>query len=292
MTFHNLGSINIDLLFRVPHIAAPGETILSHSLTRGLGGKGANASVALAKAGAGVLHHGAIGEDGAWVLNALSGYGVDCKYVQTLDEPTGQAIIQVDDAGENAITLLRGANWSFEPSLVDVILEAAKEGDWLVVQNETAHVPFAAQCAKDAGLRVAYAAAPFDADATRSVLPFVDLLALNHIEAAQLSASSGTAIEQLQPHMILVTKGADGATLYEKTKQPVHQPAFNVPSVVDTTAAGDTFFGFFLAALDNKIAIQDCLSFASAAAALTVTKPGAAEAIPDRNAVTTFLSSV
>jgi len=149
MTVHNLGSINIDLVFRVPHIPAPGETLLSSGMSRGLGGKGANTSIALAGSGAKVRHYGAVGADGEWTIAALEGKGVDCSDVRVLDMPSGQAVIQVDDQGENAITLLKGANWGFGTDTLDALFENAKAGDWLVLQNETDHVALAARRAKD-----------------------------------------------------------------------------------------------------------------------------------------------
>jgi len=290
MTVHNLGSINIDLVFRVPHIPAPGETLLSKGMTRGLGGKGANTSIALAEAGASVIHYGAVGSDGKWAIEELTARGIDCSHVGVLEMPSGQAIIQVDDEGENAITLLKGANWSFGTDLLDDLFETAKSGDWLVLQNETAHVALAAKRAKTLGLMVAYAAAPFDAEATRDVLPFVDCLALNEIEAAQLSEQTGSEISDMPVPMILVTRGENGATLYRNGKAPVSKAAMKVDQVRDTTGAGDTFFGFFLGSLSRNLSHEDCLRVASAAAALSVTKIGAAAAIPSISEVEAILS--
>ena len=276
----NLGSINIDLVFEVPHIATPGETVMSHALSRGLGGKGANTSVALARGGASVRHFGAIGRDGRDMVTKLETFGVDCSGVQVLDGETGQAVIQVDEDGENAITLLRGANWDMPEAIVGEVVAAAKPGDWLVLQNETAHVPEAARRARGAGARVAYAAAPFDAGATTEVLSHTDLLALNHIEAAQLAEATGRTAAEFGPDMVLVTHGADGARLYCKGSDPLHQPAARAEAVVDTTAAGDTFFGFFLARLDAGAEVADALRVAAAASAIGVSRKGASASIP------------
>lgn len=280
MTIFNLGSVNIDLVFKVPHIATPGETVMSHAMSRGLGGKGANTSVALARAGADVRHYGAIGVDGADMVERLERFGVDCSAVRRLETETGQAVIQVDEAGENAITLLRGANWQMPENIIDDIIGSAVSGDWLVLQNETAHVPLAAERCSEAGLRVAYAAAPFDADATGAVLPFCDLLALNHIEAAQLCEATGREVENLGPAMTLVTHGADGAWLYRTESAPIFQPSAKATEVVDTTAAGDTFLGFFLGRLDRGDSIERALSVASQASAIGVSRPGASDSIP------------
>jgi len=291
MTIHNLGSINIDLVYRVPNIVNPGETILSHDISRGLGGKGANTSIAIAKSGVVPKHYGAIGRDDDWVQQELADYGVDCEGVLQLSDPTGHAIIQVGDDGENAIILLKGANWAFDAHVADRMVARAKDGDILVLQNETAHVVHAAQAAKQAGLFVAYAAAPFDPDATKAILGHVDLLALNEIEAAQLVDATHTRLEDMAPKMVLVTKGPAGAVLYLKGQPAMSQPAFKIDDVIDTTAAGDTFFGYFLAGLERGNAIPDALKTASAAAALTVTKVGAADAIPTMAEVKAFMGN-
>jgi ribokinase len=280
MAIFNLGSINIDLVFEVPHIAAPGETVMSHRLSRGLGGKGANTSVALARGGAPVRHFGAIGPDGRDMVAMLERFGVDCAGVRELDGETGQAVIQVAEDGENAITLLKGANWQMPDSVVDDLVGAAGRGDWLVLQNETAHVPRAARRAREAGMRVAYAAAPFDATATVEVLECCDLLALNHIEAAQLSEATGREARSFGPDMVLVTHGAEGARLYRDGEEPMHQPAARADEVVDTTAAGDTFFGFFLARLDQGDDVKRALRLAAEASAIGVSRKGASASVP------------
>ena len=292
MIVHNLGSINIDLVFRVPHIPAPGETLLSYGMSRGLGGKGANTSIALAQAGASTYHYGAIGSDGNWILDALKDKGVDCSNISELSMPSGQAIIQVDDQGENAITLLKGANWGIGTNILDDLFENAVKGDWLVLQNETDHVALAAKTAKGRGVNVAYAAAPFDADATTNVLPFVDFLALNEIEAAQLEKHTSTKISDLSPRMILVTRGSKGAILYQHGRPELSCAANRVENVRDTTGAGDTFFGFFLGTLTLGIPIEECMKIASAAAAVSVTEMGAASAIPNMSQVNAFLRDV
>lgn len=280
MTVFNLGSVNIDLVFEVDHIAAPGETVMSRGLSRGLGGKGANTSVAIAQAGADVRHFGAIGADGRDMVEALRRFGVDCTGILETEDDTGQAVIQVADDGENAITLLKGANWSLPESIVDTLLEAAGAGDWLVLQNETAHVPHAARAAENAGLRVAYAAAPFDADATAEVLDHCDLLALNHIEARQLSDATGREAQDFGPEMVLVTHGADGAWVYRTGEDPLFQPAAKATEVVDTTAAGDTFLGFLIARLDLGDPLETALAIASQASAIGVSRKGASASIP------------
>ncbi len=287
MAIYNLGSVNIDHVYRVPHLPEPGETLASTSFSSGLGGKGANQSIALAKAGGQVFHIGAIGEDGRWLADQMADAGVDTQYLSVIDVPTGHAIINVDDEAENVIVLFTGANRALTEDMVNEALSDAGTGDWLLLQNETNLGVYAAKAAKAKGLRVAYAAAPFDAEAAIEMLPVTDLLAVNHIEAAQLSKALGVAATDLPVSQVLITHGADGASLRSGGEE-IFVDAFKVDPV-DTTGAGDTFLGFFLAALDLGQSAKDALGFASAASAIQVTKVGAAAAIPSAEEVEKFL---
>ncbi len=280
MTVFNFGSINIDIVYRVAHIPGPGETILSSGISRGLGGKGANTSIALAQGGARVRHVGAIAAEDVWVLRALGARGVDCDLVMELNTDTGHAIILLADDGENAITVAPGANHAMPEAVLDPIFAIAGPGDWLVIQNETAHVRSAARRAREHGLNVAYAAAPFDAAAIVDILGCIDFLAVNEVEADQLMAFTGADLSGTGVAEILVTKGARGATVWRTSQAPVFEPAARVEKVVDTTCAGDTFFGFYLA---NRIKAKDIaysMRVASVAAACAVQVAGAADSIP------------
>ncbi len=285
MAIFNYGSINIDHVYHLPHFLAPGETLASTGYSRGLGGKGANQSVAAARAGARVVHLGAIGAGDDWVLARLAAAGVTTEAVARLDVPTGHAIIYLDAAGENQIVLFPGANRALPPEVAARGLEGARAGDTLLIQNETAHSAQAARQAASAGLRVLASAAPFDAGAVAEVLPFVTTLALNEVEAAQLQAALGAAPEVPE---LLVTLGARGAELRLAGGEVLHQPAFAVDPV-DTTGAGDTFAGYFAAARDQGAPHAAALRLAAAAAALKVTRAGAADAIPTRAEVDAFL---
>jgi ribokinase len=213
MTILNIGSVNIAHVSRVPHHPAPGETLAASDYQVFLGGKGANMSLAAAMAGAEVRHAGAIGAEGAWCRDRLDKAGVDVSEIVTVGAATGHAIINVDDAGENVIVIHAGANRALTEVRVDAAVARCAQGDWLLLQNETNLVPYAAKAAKSAGLSVAYAAAPFDPDATAEVLPYTDLLALNAIEAGQLAAHLGVAEDVLPAPEVLITRGAEGATL-------------------------------------------------------------------------------
>ena len=289
MAIYNLGSVNIDHVYRVPHLPEPGETLASHSFNSGLGGKGANQSIAVARAGGQIFHIGAIGADGEWLRERMADSGVDMRFLAVVDVPTGHAIINVDDAAENAIVLYPGANFALTEAQVDEALGAAGPDDWLLLQNETSQGLYAAMVAKTKGVRVAYAAAPFDADAALAMLPVTDLLAVNEIEAAQLSEALGVEASDLPVAQVLITRGAEGATL-QAGGEVLSVDAFKVEPV-DTTGAGDTFLGYFLAALDLALAAPDALKWASAASALQVMKPGAAVAIPTLAEVEIFLKA-
>lgn len=286
----NLGSINIDHVYLVPHLPAPGETLAASGYAVGLGGKGANQSVAAARAGARVVHIGAVGAEGLWARDRLAGFGVDVAGVAVLEVPTGHAIITVDPGAENSIVIFPGANQALELAAVRAALEGIGPADTLLVQNETAHAPAAAALARAQGARVICSAAPFDLAAVQAMLPHTSILALNAVEAGQLCAALGCSLENVPVPELLVTRGKDGAEwLSNATGERASVPALKVQAV-DTTGAGDTFAGYFAAALDKAQTPSQALTLAAAAAALKVTKPGAAEAIPSLSEVTDFLS--
>lgn len=285
----NFGSINIDHVYRVQRMPRPGETLSVRSYRRYLGGKGANQSIAIARSGGSVRHVGAIGPDGDWAEAELRAAGVDPAGVARVDEATGHAIIVVDDGGENQILVVGGANLCLAPDAVEKELSAlAGGGHWVLVQNEVNGVADIVARAKALGFKVAYSAAPFDVATTAAVLGDVDLLALNQIEAEALSGALGTTIADLPVPQLLVTKGAEGASL-RIDGAVIEQPAFAVKAL-DTTGAGDTFLGAFLARHASGTDAGEAMRFAAAAAALQVTRPGAAAAIPHRDDVLRFLS--
>ena len=288
MTILNIGSINIDNAYRVTHHPAPGETILDKGHIRGLGGKGANMSLAAAAAGAAVRHAGAIGADGLWCRDRMAAAGCDTGDLVVGETDTGHCVILVDDAGENMIVVHSGANWALKIADIEAAIARAAPGDWLLLQNETNLVIEAARAAKAAGLKVAYAAAPFDARAASAMLDIADLVAVNEVEAAQLAAEVGRPVEALGVPALLVTLGARGA-VYRSGDQEITTPAFPV-TPIDTTGAGDTFLGYFLAGLDLGAEPGDAMRRAAAAAALQVTRPGAGDAIPSGAEVDGFLA--
>jgi ribokinase len=292
MTVFNLGSINVDLFYRVPHLPEPGETLPATSHEIGLGGKGANQSVAVARAGSTVHHIGMIGEDNGWVRDRLIGYGIDVRHVGACDAPTGHAIIIVDDAGENAIVTFAGANYGQSLAAISAALASAKSGDIFMMQNEVSLKSEATKMAREAGLFVVYSAAPFKPEVVGDLLPNVDVLVLNQIEAEQLSQALGQPIGDIPVPHLLITRGAEGAVWREQaTGEETVVPAFRVDPV-DTTGAGDCFIGYTVAGLDQGLDRAAALRLGAAAAAVKVTRPGTADAIPSRAEVDAFLAGI
>ena len=287
MTIHCFGSINVDHVHRVPHFPEPGETLTDETYTVGLGGKGANQAVAAARSGGSVRFVGGIGADGAWTLDPLAKVGIDTQNIANLSAATGHAVIYVDPKGENSIVIHGGANQSITSTMIETALEQAKPGDWWLTQNETNLVTESVAAAKAHGLKTAYSAAPFDATATEAVLPHLDLLAVNEGEAAALHEHLGQA-----PNvpMLVTTLGSKGVVLAQRGSDPLTLPAFEV-TPTDTTGAGDTFVGTLVGALDQGANLAAAARTASAAAAISVTRPGASDAIPSAEEVIAFLET-
>lgn len=289
MTIYNLGSINADHLYDVPHLPQPGETLSANRFVTGLGGKGINQSIAAASAGAKVVHIGAVGVDGQWAVDQIAGYGIDTRFIKTVDFATGHAIVNVDPDGENAIVIFSGANHCQSAEQITNALRGAEAGDILLLQNETTLQAQAAKIARERGLKVIYSAAPFSVEAVRSVLEDTTLLLMNKLESEQLCAGLETELGDLLVPEIIVTKGSGGADwLNPETGETVHVASFPV-TAVDTTAAGDTFAGYLAAGLDQGLSVEEAMLLGSAAAALKVTRKGTAKAIPTRSEVDAFV---
>lgn len=295
MRVFNFGSINVDHIYRVPHLVAPGETLSSTSLSTVLGGKGANQSVALARAGCKVLHIGKLGSSDAWARMSLGDAGVDVSFVGLEEGASGHAIIQVDDAGENSIILHGGANQSFTHDQISAALGDATPADWLLLQNECNDVQGAFELADSLGLSIAFNPAPMTAQTTDLPLERCSILIVNETEALELAAVDDLdeALKSLGARCpdtrIVLTRGAQGASV-TLGKMVQHISAFSVKAV-DTTGAGDTFVGYYLAAIIHGHDEESALQRACAAAALSVTKEGATPSIPTSTEVDAFLAS-
>lgn len=292
MTVYNLGSLNIDYVYDVPHFVAPGETLSSTARRVFPGGKGLNQSVALARAGARVVHGAPVGEEGDFLIDTLAAAGVDVSRLQRMPGSCGHAIIQVSADGQNGILLYPGTNHAVDEAYIRAYLQDACPGDVLLLQNETSGLDAAFAVAKEKGLRIAFNPSPFTAALTALPLEQVTWFFCNEIEAAGLFGTAdpqaaATAFRAAYPHSTLVlTLGGDGSCFID-AEQLLFQPIYKVKAV-DTTAAGDTFTGYFLAAVTAGKAPQDALALAAKAAAIAVSRPGASVSIPTLDEVETF----
>ena len=280
MNILNFGSLNIDLVYQVEHIARPGETIASSSHQVFAGGKGANQSAALARAGARVFHAGQVGPDGQWLVDKLAGLGVDVQHTRVGDVPTGHAIIQVDRHGQNSIVLFAGANTQIDRGAIDAALSCFDRGDILLLQNEINDISYIIAAASERDLTISLNPAPFGPEVRAYPLELINLLIVNETEATGLVGASELAdLAVLCPHaQIALTLGAAGAQ-YRSPTEEFHLPAPHVEAV-DTTGAGDTFIGYFLQGLTANMTARDAMARAVQAAALCVTRPGAMDSIP------------
>ncbi len=281
MTVWCFGSINIDHFYSLEHLPAPGETLAASGYRVELGGKGANQSVAAARAGATVRHLGAIGADGDRALAGLIAQGVNCDSVQRVEGPTGHAVIMLDQYGENSIITEAGANRKMALEPVLAALEQADLADILLLQNETAFQPEIAEAAMGRGMEVIYSAAPFEIGAVRAVLPYVNTLVMNAVEAAQLRAALDVPFEDLPVEAVVITRGAEGASWHARGTPDIFVPALPT-KVVDSTGAGDCFTGALAASFSMGAAPEDAMLFAAAAAAIQVSRPGTSAAMPLR----------
>ncbi len=284
----NFGSINADLVYQVPHMPRPGETLLALDHAKHLGGKGLNQSVAVLRAGGSLRHVGCVGKGDNWINAQISAAGIDKTHILEIDTPTGHAIIYVDPDAENEIVIFSGANQCLTMEMVRAALDGLNGADhWVLFQNETNLTAEIARYAKDHGFKIAYSAAPFSPQLAAQLLPLTDLLVVNETEAAELAAACNCAVADINVPMLLVTLGAKGCWL-RRDSGTLQQGAFSVQAV-DTTGAGDTFLGAFLAQYDAHGAAAQALRFAAAASALQVTGHGAANAIPQHQDVIDFL---
>ena len=288
MKIVNFGSINIDYVYDVNHIVRAGETAESTHFSRFAGGKGLNQSVAIAKAGTPVFHAGMIGNEGIFLKQFLEEQKVDTTFVKTLeDEASGHAIIQVDESGQNSIILFGGANRKFEEQYIDGVLNQFNIGDILILQNEINTIPYILETAKNKGLKVFLNPAPMNRDVLNYPLNCVDCFIVNEIEGSELTDESEperiiSAIANRYPEAsVILTLGENGC-IYADDERILKMAAEKV-DVVDTTAAGDTFIGYFISEFAKQNDVESCLKLASKAAAICVTRRGAADSIPERN---------
>ena len=294
MKILNFGSLNIDNVCQVPHFVRPGETLAANSFERFAGGKGLNQSLALARSGVTVCHAGRIGSDGIFLKEILEASGVDCRFLRVVpDELSGCAMIQVSDDGENCIVLYGGANQNISPEDIEEVFAAFDAGDILLIQNEINHLELIIAAAVKRQMRIFFNPAPMRENVLKLDLSAADTFIVNEIEGADLAGVAvesdyRTVIAALQKKYpqtnILMTLGAQGAVYAGAgEKETIYSPACEVEKVVDTTAAGDTFIGYFLSGIVNGQTIAEALKTASKASAHCISIKGAANSIPYRN---------
>ena len=280
----NYGSLNFDFVYAVDHIVAPGETLSSFRLEQHFGGKGLNQSIALARAGVPVFHAGLVGEDGQAFLDLCQKSGVDTRYIGSTPGKSGHAIIQVDKNAQNCILLFGGSNQLQTKEYIDSVLANFEKGDILLLQNEVNLLPYLIDKAAEIGMTIVLNPSPFDEKISACDLGKVGIFLLNEVEGAQLTGKSDPeqitqAIRALYPGAIVVLTLGEAGSVYDDGKAAVRQPIFKVKAV-DTTAAGDTFTGYFIYSLVQGMPASEGLALAAKASAIAVSREGATDSIP------------
>ena len=292
MKIINFGSLNIDIFFRVNHIVKPGETISAQSIEKRAGGKGLNQSIALVKNFDKVYHAGSVGSDGAFLKEYLKGEGIDTSFIKESKNPTGNAIIQVDDKGENSIVLYKGANFDNDKEYIDQVLSKFDKDDILVLQNEINNMEYIIDMGYEKQMKLVLNPSPITKEVKKFDLNKIDLLLVNETEAKEITNCQD--IDQIIEYFrenypdlkVVITLGCNGSIFVDKENK-IFQEAYNVEAV-DSTGAGDTFTGFFVAEFYKNKDVKDCLKLATKASALSVTKQGASISIPNIEEVKKF----
>ncbi len=290
MRILNFGSLNLDYVYRVEHFVGPGETLSALSREVSPGGKGLNQSIALARAGARVCHAGCLGKDGELLREILERNGVDTSLLQQVDEMQGHTVIQVDPEGENCILLYGGSNRCVTEKQIDETLSSFGPGDWLVLQNEINLPGKIVDRAYERGIRTILNPSPYDGKLEEVDFSKLSWVLVNEVEAEQMTGTQDPERAWEMMHRrwpalsAVITLGRQGSAAFaqgpEGTER-VRQEAVKVRAV-DTTAAGDTFTGYFIAGLAEGKPLRACMEQAAAAAAISVTRAGAADSIPRR----------
>ena len=294
MKILNFGSLNIDYVYSLNHFVQKGETITSDKLNVFAGGKGLNQSIALSRAGGNVYHAGAIGADGVFLEEVLNEAGVDTRFLMKCEDVrTGNAIIQKDRGGDNCIILYGGANQAITKEMADEVLSAFGEGDWLFLQNEISEIPYIVEKAHERGMRIVLNPSPMNEKILRINLNYIDCFILNEVEAhalVQKDVDKAALLNQLKerfPHAEIVLTLGEKGSVYAGTEGIAEQKAYQV-ATVDTTAAGDTFIGYYMAERLQGESVKEALDMAARASAIAVSKNGAAPSIPKRDEVLHF----
>ncbi len=284
MKIYSLGSLNIDYVYAVEHFVSAGETLASNGMQIFPGGKGLNQSIALARAGVPVIHGAVLGKDGDFLLKTLADSGVDTSRIKTVEGNSGHAIIQVEPNGQNCILLFPGTNHQISTEYIHSFLDDAEKGDLLVLQNEVNNLAEIFETAHDKQMQIAFNPSPFHEDILKLPLNYVTWWFCNEIEGEALFGSgdpdtiAAQFISRYPESKLILTLGKNGS-LFRSKNESFYQNIFPVKAV-DTTAAGDTFTGYFLAAITDGKAPETALRLATKASSITVSKKGASSSIP------------
>ena len=305
MKILNFGSLNIDYVYRVAHILQPGETLKAGEMEVFPGGKGLNQSIAAARAGAEVYHAGMVGaEDGGFLLDVCRENHVNTDYIRTAEGKSGHTIIQVDDNAQNSILLYGGGNRKITEDFIGEVLAGFGKGDILVLQNEINLLDVVIDMAYEKGMKIVLNPSPFDEGLDGCDLSKVSVFLVNEIEAGLLAGGNGEdregsgkgcengedganlvdkILKKYPGAQAVVTMGAQGA-FYGQGSFRHFQRSFPVKAA-DTTAAGDTFTGYFVCGLMKGEAIEVIMKRAAMAAAVAVSRKGAVPSIPKREEI-------
>lgn len=285
----NFGSLNLDYVYSVDHILLGGETQTSTGMNVFCGGKGLNQSIALAKAGVPVFHAGMIGEEGGSLREALDNSGVNTEFVRQIPGKSGHTIIQVDKNGQNSILLYSGANRMLTKEFVDEVLNHFEKGDILLLQNEINLLDYIIDQAYEKEMMIILNPSPFDDYLKACDFSKISLFLLNEIEGWQVTGEKEPdkileKLRELYPEAkVVLTLGSEGS-VYQDQQNQYRQGIFPVKAV-DTTAAGDTFTGYFISSIIDGMPVPEGLKLAARASSIAVSRPGASASIPEREEV-------
>ena len=279
------GSANIDRTYHVNHFVGAMETISADKMESFCGGKGFNQAIAFARAGSDVHFAGAVGVDGEMLITTLKDEGINIEHVKEANEPSGHAIIQVTPDGQNSIIILAGANASITHEDVDEVLASFDKGTLVVLQNEISSVDYIIEQAKEREMLIALNPSPFNEKVNFYDLTKVDYLLLNEVEAALLTGCSETedmadAVHEKYPDLnVVLTLGSEGSVFVSNDGNKLTSGVLHIDAV-DTTAAGDTYTGFFLSEILETGNAEAALRNAAIASGLAVSRSGASQSIP------------
>lgn len=284
-----LGSLNIDFIYKLEHIVMPNETIKSTTCEVSAGGKGLNQAMAFAKTGLPVYIASNLGKNGQVLADTLSSGNVDISLLNHVDEDSGEAIIQVDENGNNAIIVCGNCNEHITEEYIESVFSHFEKGDILVIQNEINNLDLIINTAKDKGIILVFNPSPFNHVIKTLPMNKIDYLFINEVEGKQLTGfeDEKCIVEQIlkeYPDMkIVLTLGERGAVYADKTEY-IFEPAKKV-EVVDTVGAGDTFTGYFIYGINSGKTIKESLQMAATASSIVIGRHGAGNSIPTLNEV-------